>query len=287
MAPFLALVLVFQLYVLGSGVWMSLTDATGFSDGEFVGLDNFRNLLWADPAHSGKFWRAVGTSLRYTAGCLVTLIPLAFLLATALNRLRLRWARGYLRGAFLVPVVINSVTAASLFFMYFKPSGLIDNLLGAIGLPGQRAWLMDSDLSVPIMVLVTLWRAIGLQTIVFLAQLQTVDPALYEAAQLDGASRTRMLWHITLPLLRPAMTFAVVTTTIQSLQMFDLSYVLFPVRYGPGGSARTIVAHIYEMAFSSSFLVGQATAAGWITFVAILLISLLQFRVLGLGRQER
>jgi multiple sugar transport system permease protein len=286
MAPFLTLVIVGQLYVLVSGVWTSLTDAEGIDRGGFVGLRNFRDLLWAAPGLSSTFWRAVGVSLRYAVGCVVTLVPLALLLAWGLHHLRFRRLQGALRGTFLVPVLINAVTSASLFLMYFQQTGLVNHLLGVLGLPSDRAWLMDSSLAVPVMVLVSLWRSIGLQTIVFMAQLQTIDPMLYEAARLDGATRTRMLWHITLPLLRPALTFSVVTTTISSLQMFDLSYVLFPVRYGPGGSARTIVAYIYEMAFSSRFQTGLAAAAGWLTFLAILAVTLVQFRALGLGRQD-
>lgn len=286
LAPFLLLVLFFQVYVLLYGVRTAFTNEGGFSDGEFVGLANFRDLLWASPLESREFWRALWTSLRYTAGCLLTHVPLALLLALALNRVPFLRLRAALRAAFLVPIVVNSVTAAFLFGMYFRRNGLVNHTLGAFGLPDDRDWLMYSGMAVPIMVLVSLWRAIGLQTIVFMAQLQTIDPTVVEAARLDGASSWHVLRHITLPLLRPAVAFAAVTTGIAALQMFDLSYVLFPVQYGPGGAGKTVVAYIYDLAFSSRFLVGPAAAAGWLAFFVVMAVSLLQLRVLGLGRQE-
>jgi multiple sugar transport system permease protein len=286
LAPFLLLVLVFQLYVLASGVRMSLTNEEGIWDGEFIGLRNFADLLFADDFQSRQMWRALGTSLLYTGGCMATQVPLAFLLATALNHVPFVRLRAALRAAFLIPVVVNSVTVAFLFAMYFQQGGLVNHVLGSFGLPSDKDWLSDSSLAVPIMVLVNLWRSIGLQTIVFLAQLQTVDPSVLEAARLDGASSWTVLRHITLPLLRPAVTFAAVTTGIFALQMFDLSYVLFPVRYGPGGAGKTIVAYVYDLAFSSGFATGKAAAAGWLAFLVVMGVSLVQFRVLGLGRQE-
>jgi multiple sugar transport system permease protein len=214
----------------------SFTSAEGVWDGDWVGLDNFRALLWENAFHSPQFWGALGTSLLYTLGCLVTHVPLAFLLALGLNQVPFLRLRATLRAAFLVPLVVNSVTAAFLFAMFFQQNGLLNRALGAFGLPGHD-WLMDSRLAVPIMILVSLWRGIGLQTVVFLAQLQTLEPSILEAARLDGAGPWSVLRHITLPLLRPAITFAAVTTGISALQMFDLSYVLFPVRFGPGGAA--------------------------------------------------
>ncbi len=286
LAPFLLLVLVFQVYVLASGVRMSLTSEEGIWDGEFIGLRNFADLLWADEFQSPQLWRALGTSLAYTGGCMVTQVPLAFLLAWGLNQVPFVRLRSALRAAFLVPVVVNSVTAAFLFAMYFQQGGLLNHALGSLGLASDRNWLMDSSLAVPLMVLVNLWRSIGLQTIVFLAQLQTIDPAMHEAARLDGASSWTVLRHITLPLLRPAVTFACVTTGIFALQMFDLSYVLFPVRFGPGGAGKTIVAYVYDVAFSQRFSIGKGAAAGWLAFLIVMGVSLVQFRVLGLGRQE-
>jgi ABC-type sugar transport system permease subunit len=286
LAPFLLLVLLFQVYVLLSGVRTAFTNEGGYWEGEFVGFQNFRSLLWEDPLESREFRRALWTSLKFTAGCLATHVPLALLLALALNRVPFLRVRAALRAAFLVPIVVNSVTAAFLFAMYFKRSGLVNHALGAVGLPRDQDWLMESGLAVPLMVLVSLWRAIGLQTIIFMAQLQAIDPALYEAARLDGASSWNVVRHVTLPLLRPAIAFAAITTGIFALQMFDLSFVLFPVRYGPGGAGKTIVSYIFDLAFSSRFLIGRAAAAGWLAFLVVMAVSLLQLKVLGLGRQE-
>jgi ABC-type sugar transport system permease subunit len=119
----------------------------------------------------------------------------------------------------------------------------------------------------------------------FLAQLQTIDPTLYEAARMDGISPFGALLRITLPLMRPAFTFVLVTSAIGCLQMFDLVFMLYPnATYGPGGAAKTLVAFIYDQGFSQQFLTGLASAIGWLTFLIIAAVSTLQIKALGLGR---
>ncbi|HEQ72496.1 MAG TPA: sugar ABC transporter permease, partial [Spirochaetia bacterium] len=107
----------------------------------------------------------------------------------------------------------------------------------------------------------------------------------YEAARIDGASHVRILLQIVLPIMRPAFTFVMVTSLIGGLQMFELTFLVFPnVSYGPGGVAKTLIALIYSEAFAQDFRIGYASALGWMTFIIIFAISLVQLRLLGLGR---
>ena len=109
---------------------------------------------------------------------------------------------------------------------------------------------------------------------------------LEEAAKIDGCTPIKAMFKITIPLMKPAFIFVFVTSTIGGLQMFDTSFMLWGSYPGPGGTARTLVFLIYDIAFSSSFRIGLATALGWITFFIILAVSLLYLKLFGFGRQE-
>ncbi len=285
-APFMFLLIVFNLWVFVSGFQMSLTDAQGINTGDFIGLQNYRELLWGDPIRSAEFWRALRTTFLFMFGCLATQVPAAFVLAWVLNALPLPRIRGVLRAAFFLPVLINTVVTALLFRMFFnKDQGIINHLLAAVGLPHDVNWLMNSQWAIPLLVLVSFWQWTGFHMVYFLAQLQTIDPTLYEAARMEGIRPLQTLRYITLPLMRPAVTFVMVTSAIGCLQMFDMVFILFPnATYGPGGVAKTLVAFIYDQGFSQQFLTGLASAIGWLTFLVIAAVSALQLRLLGLGR---
>lgn len=285
-APFLVLVLVFNVYVFASGFHMSLTDQQGINEGDFVGLRNYKDVLWADPLRTKDFYRAVRTTFLYLFGCLATQVPVAFVLAYVLNTIPLFRIRTVLRAAFFLPVLINTVVVALLFRMFFnKDQGIINHVLGLLHLPSTTDWLLHSEWALPLLVLVSFWQWTGFHMVYFLAQLQTIDPSLYEAAKMDGSTPWHDLWHITLPLMRPAVTFVMVTSAIGCLQMFDLVFMLFPnATYGPGGVAKTLVAFIYDQGFSQQFLIGIASAIGWLTFLIIAAVSVVQLRLLGLGK---
>jgi ABC-type sugar transport system permease subunit len=277
---------VFILYVFASGLHLSLTDAQGLDEGEFVGLQNFKDILWADPLRTVDFYKAVKTTVVYTVGCLATQVPIAFLLAYVLNTIPLPRIRTILRGAFFLPVLINTVVIALLFRMFFnKDQGIINHVLGLLHLPSNTDWLLHSEWAMPLLIIVSFWQWTGFHMVYFLAQLQTVDPTLYEAARMDGSTAWDNLVHITLPAMRPAFTFVMVTSAIGGLQMFDLVFMLFPnATYGPGGVAKTLVAFIYDQGLSQQFLTGVASAIGWLTFLVIAAVSAVQLRLLGLGR---
>jgi ABC-type sugar transport system permease subunit len=287
-APFVILVLVFNFYVFLSGFITSLSDSQGINPGRFIGLQNFFDLLWADASARQDFWQAVGTTLLYMLGCLLTQIPAAFLLAHLLNRMPYARLKVLLRAAFFAPVLINTVVIALLFRMLFNSeNGIINWLLGMIGLPDTIDWLMDSAYAIPLLVIVSFWQWTGFHMVYFLSQLQTIDPSIYEAAKIDGASPLTVIWRITLPIMRPAITFVVITSTIGCIQMFDLVFILFPnAQYGPGGVAKTLIALIYDQGFSQQFRIGLASAIGWLTFLLIIGLSLVQLKFLGIGHHD-
>lgn len=287
-APFMLLLIIFNLYVFVSGFHMSLTDAQGVNEGANIGLQNYKDLLYADEFKSKDFWLAVKTTFMYMFGCLATQVPVAFILAYILNHLPFVKIRGVLRAAFFLPVLMNTVVVALLFRMLFnKDQGIINYVCGMLDLPNNIDWTMSSTWAIPLLIIVSFWQWTGFHMVYFLSQLQTIDTSIYEAAKIDGASPVTVLFRITLPLMRPAITFVMVTSAIGCLQMFDLVFMLFPnAQYGPGGVAKTLVAFIYDQGFSQQFLTGLASAIGWLTFIIIMIVSLIQLRVLGVGKHD-
>jgi len=283
--PFLVLLAIFNIYVFARGLQMSFTDADAYSSGSWVGLQNYKDILYADVDKSEDFYQAIKVTFLYTFGSLVTQVPVAFVLAYILNTIPFFRIRAVLRAAFFVPCLINTVTIAFLFRMFFnKDQGILNHVLAGFGLPSGTEWLMHSQWAIPLMIAVSFWQWTGFHMVYFLAQLQTIDPTLYEAAKMDGISPAGQLRHITLPLMRPAITFVAVTSAIGGLQTFDLVFVLFPnATFGPGGVAKTLVAFTYDEGFSNG-LMGLASAIGWLTFLIIAAVSAVQIRFLGLGK---
>lgn len=286
--PFVLLLLIFNFYVFFSGFITSLSDAQGINTGSLIGFQNFADLIYADPIARHDFWQAVRTTLVYTAGCLLTQVPAAFVLAFILNHIPFARLKVVLRTAFFAPVLINTVVIALLFRMLFNTDhGIINWLLGALGLPNNFDWLMNSTFAIPLLVIVSFWQWTGFHMVYFLSQLQTIDPSIYEAAKIDGASPLTVIFRITLPIMRPAITFVVITSTIGCIQMFDLVFILFPnAQYGPGGVAKTLIAYICDQGFSQQFRIGFASAIGWLTFMLIVGLSFIQVKFFGLGRHD-
>ena len=282
-APFLILLLTFNLYTFVKGAMVSMTDAQSINPGSFIGLKNFQDII-----NNNRFWESFWITVRYTLGALATQIPVGFILAVVLNNISKRY-RGILRATFYVPALINSVVVALIFRVLFnKDFGAINWVMGLMHLPNQTNWLNESTFSVGLMIAVSFWQWTGFHMVYFLSQLQTIDPVIYEVAKLDGASPLRTLCQITVPLMRPAFTFAMVTSAIGCLMLFDLPFMLFPnsAPYGPGQAARTMVAYVYDYGFGQHFEVGYASAAGWLVFCIIMVVSLFQLRLFGLNQTE-
>ena len=282
-APFMILLLAFNLYTFIYGARLSLTDAMGIESGTYVGLSNYRE-LWTNTLMP-TFPKAMRQTLLFTLGCLVTQIPAAFILAVILNSMLGR-LRGILRSSFYVPVLINTALTALLFQMLFnQDSGTINWFLGLFGLD-KINWLYDGRYTLWVMIIAAFWQWTGYHMVYLLASLQVVDPTLYEVAKLDGASPIRTMFQITLPYIRPALTFVTIMSTIGGLQQFEYSFLIFPnAGYGPGRSAMTALPFIYYKGFNH-FMQGLSAAASWMLFLVILVVSIMQLRFLKLGEVE-
>jgi multiple sugar transport system permease protein len=161
--------------------------------------------------------------------------------------------------------------------MFDPQYGLINQVLAALGVDGP-IWLADTRWALPSLIITAGWRNIGYFATIFLAGLQGIDRMYYESARIDGAGSWASFRHITLPLLRPTILFVVVMSVILSFQVFALVYVM--TGGGPAGSTSVLVYYLYQQAFTY-FRMGYASAVGYIIFVIIFVLTIIQFKAFG------
>lgn len=271
LAPFLALLLLFQFLPLFVLARNSLYDYTLFNPDlrEFVGADNYVR-VFTDPATV----ESMLVTFLFAAGLLVLVVPTAFLLAVYLNG-RLP-ARALLRTMIFLPVVTSAVVVATLWTFMLNQSGLINAALGAVGV-GPLGFLTETSLALPAIILMTVWQQVGLAAVLFLGGLQSIPVDVQEAALVDGAGPVRRLVSVTIPLLSPTTLLVVVVMTVFALQAFAPAYVM--TGGAPEGSTNLLIYHIYRTAF---FLQqpGFASAVSLVLLVVALGVSLVQMRLL-------
>jgi ABC-type sugar transport system permease subunit len=272
-APFVVLFLVFLLYPLVRSLVLSFYDTAGPRATRFVGMENYRYLLT-----DRLFWGAVANTAYYTVAFVAVQIPLALGLAVLLNSPRVKW-RNFLRFAFFSTHLVGHVFVAVLFALLLSPrGGLLNEAISFIARrPVEINWLGTPSLAMPAILLAAWWVSTGYAMIYLLAALQAVDKELYEAAEVDGAGKWRQFVHVTLPGIRPVLTFLLVVGVIGGFQLFELPYVLFG---GPGPNSRgvTIVMYLFIVGWEMGNL-GYASAVGWMLVVLIAGVSIAQLRV--------
>ncbi|HSU34329.1 MAG TPA: sugar ABC transporter permease [Propionibacteriaceae bacterium] len=233
----------------------------------FTGLKNYQTLLT-----SPQFGEAVLNTLLFV----VLYVPLNIVISLGLAvwiRSVAR-GRGFYRTLFFIPAVTPTVANAAIFALILAPNGLVDSLMQtwfgvqAPNFLGSKNWAM------PAVVLLSLWQGFGYNMLVFSAALDAVPASLVEAAAIDGAGARDRFFRIVLPLITPAMFFAVVLTLISAFQVFAQAYVL--TGGGPGNTTTTLVLYLYEQGFRF-YKLGFASAIAWVLFLIILLITVFQF----------
>lgn len=276
-APALLLLTLFGLLpiLVAAGVSLTDLDIGGLGNPEtvrFIGLDNY-DRLFSDP----DFWRALRTTGFFVVVGVPAIIAISLAVAVALNTSQSRFFRA-LRAFYFLPAITAIVAIALIWgYLYNSQFGLLNHLLGQVGL-GPVGWLSDPTSARLSVALVAVWRATGLNIIIFLAALQSVPKEYHEAAALDGAGRWTTFWRITFPLLRFALFFVMVTTLIGWLQFFDEPYVL--TRGGPAGETTSISLFIFENGFSLNQF-GYASAGSIVLLVLIATVTAVQLRLRG------
>ncbi|MFE0848430.1 carbohydrate ABC transporter permease [Streptomyces rochei] len=269
-APFYVVFAAFGLYPLVFAFQLSFTDWKGAGEAHFIGLGNYTYLLT-----SPEFWSSLGNSavmwLLIVPVQIVGGLAVAVLLANA----RLR-GRGVFRVVFIAPFVTPLVAMAQVWIVVFDTDyGLVNSLLNLVGLP-DVAWLTSTAWAKPTLALLFLWKTTGFAIIILLAGLQAVPADVYEAAALDGASRRRQFWSLTLPLVRRSIAFLVVVQTLAVFQMFAEPFVV--TQGGPYGSTTTSGLFLYNHITSSDL--GTGAANSFLLVLLVFALSLLSVRLL-------
>ena len=268
LAPSAVPLILFTVAPMISSIWVSLHEWNLISAMKWVGLDNYRDLLSSDQTRE-----VFVHTLIYCAGYL----PLVYIgglgLALALNQ-RMP-ARSFFRAAYFLPVVTSWVVVALVWKWLLNPSnGLVNTVLGAVGLP-EPGWWTDPSWALPAVILSSAWKDLGFVMVIMLAGLQAIPSDVVEAATVDGAGPWQRFWRITLPLLSPSTFFVVVISLINGFQVFDQVYVM--TGGGPQGASQVVVGQVYDLTFRYG-RAGEASALSWILFAVILLITAVQIR---------
>jgi multiple sugar transport system permease protein len=275
--PFALLFIVFLVYPLIRSVYYSLTDFNAIRPPTFVGFDNFTELI----ARDDRFHKAVWNTVKYVIGSVTLTMVLGLLLAVSFKSTSLR--DRLMRTVFFLPSVSAGVGVVLVWKWIFMVDswGLANTVARFFG-GENKSWLADPAVSIPILVTMAVWGGAGYAMVLFVAGINAIPDELYEQASIDGASKARQFWHITLPLLRPVLVFVFITSTIGAFQIFEPVYLLWrrsaSIVGGPLDSALTIVPYLYDMGFNR-FQLGYASAIAWILFAIIFLVTLVQLRV--------
>lgn len=260
--------LVFFLIPLGFSLWLSFHDWRGLTTRNipFVGLENYQ-FMFGDT----RWWNAVWNTLVYTFVSVPLGMGLSLLVAIVMNQ-KIPGIYAF-RAMFFLPV-ITSWVAVSVVWLWILDGrlGLLNYALSLVGIDGPD-WLSDPRTALLALILITVWKGLGFQMVIWLAGLQAVPKELYEAAIVDGANRGQQFRFITLPLLAPTTFFLLITGVIGSFQVFTPVFVL--TKGGPLGSTDVAVYRIYERAFVN-FDFGYASALAWVLFVFIFVATLIQ-----------
>jgi multiple sugar transport system permease protein len=236
----------------------------------FIGLENYRTAF-----RDGDFAIALKNTLQYVAMVVPALFVLSLLEALAINLIKR--GKALYRAIYFAPVMTGSVAVALVWRYVMHPSyGLANLALRAVGLPPSR-WIIGAETAMPSLAMIAIWQSMGYQMILFLAGLQSVPVHLYDAAKIDGAGIWQRFWHITWPLLRPTVTFVLVTSVIGSFQVFDLAYV-FGYQGGPQKSLLVLVIYMRDWALELQE-VGYASAMAFILFGIIFVFTAIQLRL--------
>ncbi|MDE3761456.1 sugar ABC transporter permease [Sinorhizobium meliloti] len=238
LAPTLLILALVAAWPLGRTIYFSFTNASlnNLAEAQFIGAENYFSWvtlksgrtvyggLLADPA----WWNAVWNTLKFTLISVSSSTILGMGVALVLNSQFL--GRGLVRAAVLVPWALPGVVSAKMWaWMFNDQFGLINDFLLHLGLTSHKiAWLANPDTIMPVILVIDVWRTTPFMALLVLAALQTVPHDIYESAKIDGVHPIKVFWRLTIPLIRPALTVAVIFRTLDALRIFDLVYVLTP-----------------------------------------------------------
>lgn len=266
--PWLIGFLALQAYPLLMSLYYSFTDFSVLADGKWVGLSNYKALFTKDK----YFWKSFGLTFKYALMSVPLKLVMALLVAMLLN-LKLKGIN-FFRTVYYLPSIMGGSVAISILWRFlFMKEGMLNGMLNFFHISSVD-WLGDPDMALVTISLLVVWQ-FGSSMILFLAGLKNIPIDLYEAAEVDGASRWVRFWYITIPMLTPIIFFNLIMQIIHALQEFTSAFII--TNGGPNHGTYLMGVKIYEDAFRN-LKMGYACASSWVLFVVILIITLLIFR---------
>jgi len=267
-SPIIIGLLWFTSYPILASLYYSFTEYNALQPPEWIGLGNYREMLWRDD----RFWYSLYNTVYYVGFAVPLGVAFAFFLASILN-MKVR-GLAYYRTIFFLPSIVPVVATSILWLWIFNPQyGIANTLLAYIGITGP-GWITDPAWAKPSLIIMSLWT-VGNTVVIFLAGLQDVPQELYEAAAIDGASSLQRIRHITIPFMSPYLLFATVTGLIFGFQYFTQVFIM--TNGGPAFSTTVYAMYLYMNAFQY-FKMGYASAMAWILFLIVATASLVIFR---------
>lgn len=250
------------------GFIYSFHEYDGLNPMEFVGFDNYKEIFT-----NSEFWTTLGKTALYA----LIVVPLIYCLSLAIAMMLIQQIKlkGLFRSIFYWPTMISYIIVGLTWKWIFGDFGVMNYLLSLFGLDPVH-FLSNSFFANVSVVIATVWSRLGFYMVIFMAGLQAIPTDYYEAARLDGASKPRVFWSITLPLLKPTTVLVIMLSLIEALKAYPLLFAL--TGGGPGKETTYIVQYIYETGFAKQEL-GMASAMSVVLFILISLFTALQFRL--------
>ncbi|RCW77352.1 carbohydrate ABC transporter permease [Saliterribacillus persicus] len=267
--PFFIAYMIFTIFPILKGLEMSLYDWNLVRKLEFVRLENYKDMIGDQ-----FFWDSLWNTTLFVILTTPTMVALALGLALLAN-LNTKF-QTFLRGSFFLPSILSVAVISFLAIFMLQPyNGLINSVLHLIGIEAEPFWMADKVLAWVSIVVVTLWWTVGFNMILFLASLQDIPESLYEASEIDGATRWEQFRYITFPQLIPIGRVILLLQILASYKVF--AQILLITGGGPSGSTRPLIQYIYEVGFTKNNL-GYAAAMSYALFFILLVLSIVQLK---------
>ena len=263
--PALAGTLIFIVIPVICSFGLSFTKWNLLNPIKFVGFENYR-LLFQEPL----FFKILLNTIVFAISTSLFGVIFPLILACILNS-KIRGSEFY-KTAYFLPFITPMIVIGIVWQWIFDPNiGILNQVLQL-----HINWLYDTHFAMPALIIVSVWKLIGYNMIIFLSSLSSISQSMFEAAKIDGANSVQTFFNVTVPLLSPSIFFVVIITAISSFQIFDLIYLM--TQGGPLDSTNVLVYAIYKNAFEY-FNVGKASAIAYVLFVIILVLTLIQWNL--------
>ena len=278
-APFIIFFLIVYLYPFVKTILMSFQRIDGPNHVTWIGLSNYQKLF-----KDRNFAQSLMTTFRYAVWDLLVLCTVPLIVAVILNSGYVKFP-AFFKSVFFIPALTSTIVAGIVFRLAFGTldTSLVNRILGLFG-KKPYDWLMHPGSANFVLIVLTLWRWMGVNVVYYISGLQAIPPELYEAAEIDGASSLQKFFYVTLPGVRPVLIYVITITVLGGFAMFTESVALFTQKYA-GGIGRTIVGYMYQVGFYKSNL-GMASAVGIVLLIIVFVVNFIQLVLMGFFKKE-